>query len=181
MTRSLFSFAAALVAASMLAAPATARAQDLPLSPVPNAQDARELRLAVSRWSDGDPIPYGYHAEKRPRVGLLVAGSLTFAVPYALSAFMAVSSNKAELAVPVVGPFIAAVDTLNTPCSSWLCFRELNAGVTAAMGVVQAAGAAMLIAGAVGRYTLVVDEPGSVSVSPMVVPSGAGVGVSGQF
>ncbi|HEY3449630.1 MAG TPA: hypothetical protein VGK67_24970 [Myxococcales bacterium] len=187
MTRSLFSLAAALVAASMLAAPGSARAQDgLRLAPVPfSQQDARELKQTISHWQDGDPIPFGYHAERKPRIGLLVAGSLTFAIPYAIGAFSAANSESKEMFVPIVGPFITAVNQVNRPCSStFFCgdgWKAFSGGVFAAVGIVQGVGAAMLIAGAVGKYTLVADEPGSVSVTPMYLPSGAGIGVSGQF
>lgn len=180
MTRSLISLVAAVVVVATLA-PRAAGAQDLRLAPVPFPQDTAELKRTLRNWDLGDPIPYGYHPERKPRVGLLVAGSLTFAVPYVLSAYVGASSNKAEMYVPVVGPFVAAVETMNTPCTSWLCFREVSAGMTVAIGVVEAVGAAMLIAGAVGKVTLVEDEPGSVSVAPMYLPNGAGLGVSGQF
>ena len=181
MTRSTFSLAAAFVAVSLLSSVGSARAQELRLAPVPAPQDASELKRTLRHWDLGDPIPYGYHPERKVRTGLLVAGSLTFAVPYALSVYSGAATGKAEMYVPVVGPIAMAVQTMNTPCTSWICLRELSAGVTAAIGIVQGVGAAMLIAGAVGKVTLVEDEPGSVSVAPMYLPNGAGVGVSGQF
>jgi hypothetical protein len=172
MNRSLVSVAAALVV--LVAVPSRARAQQ-GLEPVPFAQ-----RQALSAWQDGDPVPFGYHAERKPRIALLVSGSLTFAVPYALGAATAAGSDYKELYVPVVGPFLAAAKIDSRPCS-WCGARALGTAVMAAAGVVQAVGAAMLVAGAVGRQVLEADEPGSVSVAPMVLPSGGGVGVSGQF
>jgi len=59
------------------------------------------------RYEPGALPPPGYHFEENPRKGLLVAGVMTFAVPYMISATVAmVSRNEADrwLLIPVLGP-----------------------------------------------------------------------------
>src|SRR5215831_16650099 len=59
------------------------------------------------RYDPSAPPPPGYHFEENPRKALLVAGTMTFAVPYLISATVAmVSRNEADrwLLIPVAGP-----------------------------------------------------------------------------
>jgi hypothetical protein len=59
------------------------------------------------RYQPGALPPPGYHFEENPRKGLLVAGVMSFAVPYMISATVAmVSRNEADrwLLIPVLGP-----------------------------------------------------------------------------
>jgi len=182
MRNSLRLVAAALLAALLMAVPSGARAQEgLRLAPIPLPRDASVLKTTLRNWQDGDPIPFGFHTQRQPKIGLLIAGSLTFAIPYALSAKIAADGESKEMFVPVIGPFISAAKNESKGCSQYCSLHTLGTVVIAAEGIVQAAGLVMLVAGAVGKNVLAADEPGSVSVAPMVVPRGAGVGVSGQF
>jgi hypothetical protein len=65
------------------------------------------------RYQPGAPPPPGYHFEQNARKGLLVAGAMSFAVPYVISATVAmVSRNQADrwLLIPVVGPIGALAE-----------------------------------------------------------------------
>jgi hypothetical protein len=65
---------------------------------------ARPLVLPYNAWA---PAPPGYHLEENPRKGLIVAGALTFGVPYLISLTIGgASRSEADrwLLLPVVGP-----------------------------------------------------------------------------
>ena len=65
------------------------------------------------RYEPGAPPPPGYHFEQNPRKGLVVAGAVSFAVPYMISATVAmVSRNESDrwLLVPVAGPIGALAE-----------------------------------------------------------------------
>ena len=196
MRSSLSSIVAALVATLMLFAPVAARAQ-ADLSPVPlpePALDARALKRAIRSWHDGEAIPFGYHAENRTRIGLVIPGAVLFGGSYALSLWAGSSgggSYGAALYVPVFGPFIQMTNApvvARDSCSSWFCpdYSDLRRSLyyvgLAIDGVVQVVGAAMLVAGIVGKRKLVGDEPGIVAVAPMYLSGGgAGLGVLARF
>ncbi len=59
------------------------------------------------RYEPGKSPPPGYHFEQNPRKGFVISGAVTFALPYVISATIAmVSQNEADLwlLVPIVGP-----------------------------------------------------------------------------
>lgn len=61
----------------------------------------------VIRYEPGSIAPPGYHFEETPRKGLIVAGALTFGVPYLISLTIGgASRHEADrwLLLPVVGP-----------------------------------------------------------------------------
>jgi hypothetical protein len=94
-----------------LAFPSSARADDARALSA-NALASPSGNPAVPRWprlryESGALPPPGYHFESNPRKGLIVAGVLTFGVPYLVSVMIAgVSHNQADrwLFVPVTGP-----------------------------------------------------------------------------
>jgi hypothetical protein len=64
-------------------------------------------RPVVLPYSAAGAPPPGYHLEENPRKGLIVAGALTFGVPYLISLTIGgASRHEADrwLLVPVVGP-----------------------------------------------------------------------------
>jgi hypothetical protein len=64
-------------------------------------------RPLVIRYDPGAPPPPGYHLEENPRKALIVAGALTFGVPYLISLTIGGASRyEADrwLLLPVVGP-----------------------------------------------------------------------------
>jgi hypothetical protein len=72
----------------------------------------------IKNYSDGDPIPPGYHPVSRMRTGLFAAGIATFGSLYLISALTAAATidvckfsygqciSPTLLLVPVAGPFI---------------------------------------------------------------------------
>jgi hypothetical protein len=71
------------------------------------AQVSAPLRPAVLRYDPAAPPPPGYHLEENPRKGLILAGALTFGVPYLISMTVGgASRHEADrwLLLPVVGP-----------------------------------------------------------------------------
>ncbi len=100
-------------------------------------------------YEDGDPIPQGFTVRSRANKSLVIAGSITFGVPYILSVLTAGTtlsadaSNGAEFAplfVPVLGPFIT-IGTAHAEGAGtfWLVVD----------GLAQTGGMAMFIAGLV--------------------------------
>jgi hypothetical protein len=103
-------------------------------------------------YEDGDPVPPGYHVDTRIRKGLVIGGAVTFGTVYLLTALTAAavqstddafggsstSDDVTPLYIPVAGPFIGMA-TMDAE----------GAGVfaLAVVGVVQAGGLAMFIAG----------------------------------
>jgi hypothetical protein len=211
MLHSLASNASLLVAGLLLAAPQVARAQDaeppsaaesalapVPL-PLPASEDSRETRKASSlrlrsirSWSEGEPVPAGYHPESRRRRGLLTGGACLLGVPYLLTLTSALLTSTSGghfpevLYIPIAGPIIEAVQMAQEP----LCYgidcrlnRTLGLAVSIIDGVLQVAGAAMIVVGIFVRHTVLVpDEPGIVSVAPVLMGRGGlGLGVLARF
>jgi hypothetical protein len=68
---------------------------------------APAARPLVLPYSAGGPPPPGYHLEENPRKGLILAGALTFGVPYLISLTIGGASRSPAdrwLLLPVVGP-----------------------------------------------------------------------------
>ena len=66
-----------------------------------------QARPPLVRYEPGARPPPGYHLEENPRKGLILAGALTFGVPYLISLTAGgVSSYPADrwLLIPVIGP-----------------------------------------------------------------------------
>jgi hypothetical protein len=140
-------------------------------------------RRELKRWHDGDPVPPGYHPVQKPLDGLIIAGATTLAVPYFFSAATALASRNSQdqlLYAPVLGPFLRIQD--NNPNSN---FADFFGDVLLVFdGVVQTAGAVMLIIGATTTKTVLVRN--DTAWSPIIVPmrfgnDGYGVGVVSQF
>jgi hypothetical protein len=124
---------------------------------------------------DGTP-PNGYHLETRVRKGLVIAGAVTFGTMYLTTvigaAFAnALGSSRASVAfVPIAGPFIALRDVPD----------ERGVALLVIDGVVQAAGATMLIVGLAAQKTVAVrTDSAKVEIMPVVGPGS--VGLVGTF
>ena len=160
------------------------------LTSPPSPESTPEVRPAPSSappWDPSQPVPSGYHVERRTRLGLVIAGSVVFGVAYlgivVPNLLIATSGNPsaAIVTVPVGRPFYHVVANL----------RDANgvyavAGLTAFDALVQAAGAGMLIAGIVGTRVLVPGPARPSAVHLTLVPirlegRGAGVGIAGTF
>jgi hypothetical protein len=153
-------------------------------------------------------VPPGYHVIYRPAQGLLVGGGSALGVGYL--AALATSSGKdggekdGALAIPVIGPWIALSAKQKNPCTFEVtigmdasaiaateaevkhCVKQaLSAAsrlaIIAGEGAVQAFGAALIIAGAVGgRRELERDDVKRLRVTPTPV-AGRGGGVTVQL
>ncbi|HMI85005.1 MAG TPA: hypothetical protein VK550_12980 [Polyangiaceae bacterium] len=122
------------------------------------------------KYVDGKPIPAGYHIETRVRKGLVVSGPIIFGVPYLLSMSVAASSKYAPdrwLYAPVVGPFVNLAsrgDDCNPNFSSSTSTTVTCAGDSSTRfflmldGLMQTAGATMLILGLALPQTLLVRD-----------------------
>jgi hypothetical protein len=164
----------ALAFAASISIPCVASAQ---MRPIDGPKVIRD-------YVDGDAIPPGYHPQSRPRVGLAVAGAAIFGGTYFFTAVgggAALQQDKNEgshtsdavLFIPVAGPFIRAID--NDSLSSLLLVVD---------GLLQTAGAAMLLGGFLATKTVLVrDDYAKRTIIPMpiVFANGAGAGVVGRF
>lgn len=114
----------------------------------------------IKTWSEGDPIPPGYHPVSRVRTGLLVGGLVTFGSMYLISVLTAAMTldicklvNNASakpncnaptfLFVPVAGPFIE----MGRSASAGISDSATVMTLLVLDGVVQVAGVAMAVAG----------------------------------
>jgi hypothetical protein len=136
----------------------------------------------IKDWNDGDPIPPGYHAAQRTRTGLIVGGSLMFALPYLFSTLVAAGYSDANggsggdnaLYLPGVGPLIQMTNTSSA----------LGNVVLAMDGALQCGGIAMLIYGIANPKTVLVRN--DLATAPVVMPirmgkDGYGVGLVAHF
>jgi hypothetical protein len=104
-------------------------------------------------YIEGADVPDGYTKVERVRKGLVIGGAVTFGVGWLIAATAAASLDEdirdeaAPLFVPVVGPFIA-MGTLD-PDGAGRAALFVN-------GMMQTAGAAMLIGGLAGTKTVLV-------------------------
>jgi hypothetical protein len=146
----------------------------------------------IERWDADQPAPAGYHLETRPRMGLVIGGSVLLGTTYTPMAvagvFVAVSGEPAGAlgAIPVAGPFVVA--GLINRGSSGGDGGGAGALITSLLivdGLAQTAGAAMLIAGlASPRRVAVRDRGATVTVMPTPLSFGknsAGFGIRGTF
>jgi hypothetical protein len=189
---------AALVAAlAAAAAPALARAQDgagAALDAPGGSGPAAETPgpAAGDRWGALPPPPSTYGGEtpearpqppparRRPRgdrtskhVGnmLWVMGAAALANSYVPMAFAGLFAGEAWLLVPVIGPF------------GFLAENGSDDPLFVIDGLVQLAGAALLVTGVVLVTSFEEDEPEAASVrwAPWAGPAGGGLSVVGAF
>jgi hypothetical protein len=123
------------------------------------------------KYVEGKPIPPGYHVETRVRKGLVVSGPIILGVPYLLSMSVAASSKYEPdrwLYAPVFGPFINLA-TRSDDCnpnglsgstsSSVVCAGDSSTRFFLMLdGLMQTAGATMLILGLALPQTLLVRD-----------------------
>jgi hypothetical protein len=131
------------------------------------------------------PQPYYYqpaapqmrpcHEELQPRYGLIIAGAVVLGASWSINAAVAWMADEWRLAVPVAGPFmeISQVDT------SYDVTNRMLVGLLVFDGLIQTAGAAMLIAGAATHQRVRVYDKGPTQVS--IVPTANGIAAFGRF
>jgi hypothetical protein len=129
--------------------------------------------------------------EERPLKGLIIGGALTLGIPYVIGLALVAPAhfpNESHwLAVPVLGPWIS-MGARRTTCdishdADFCGLADFGAEMIYIMdGIVQAAGATMLIVGVtVTRRRLVRSDLVSFDVTPMRVGLGYGLGANGNF
>jgi hypothetical protein len=153
-----------------------------PLSNYPPANYPPANAPRTLDWEPGETVPPGYQPRTQIRTGLVVAGASIFGGVWLLNvlvASIAIDTNQGQaipLFIPILGPFIA-MGTFQSLQATDVFFLALD-------GLVQAGGAAMLIAGiAVPKHQLVRDRYASLFM-PMPVSFGrgsAGLAFSGTF
>jgi hypothetical protein len=103
----------------------------------------------------GHDAPAGYHIEEHPRMGLVVAGDVVLTTSYLLSVAAAASSSNGYdrwLFVPVAGPFLDLGARLHQGCGPYCdndSYEVITRVVLPYAGIVQVAGAALLVSGLV--------------------------------
>jgi hypothetical protein len=147
------------------------------------------------RYQEGDPIPPGYHVVHRARPGLVIAGTIVFAVSYGIALGVALlddfNDETSWLSIPIAGPWLMMYNRAQPSCSSSqsgdICFeRDLETVLRfylAVDGVAQAAGAVMLGFGIAGRKLLVRDDSyATVRILPARLgATGYGAMLAGRF
>jgi hypothetical protein len=105
-------------------------------------------------YRDGEQAPPGYHLETGVRKGLVIAGASMFGAGYGISIAVAASTEGDETAmplyVPVVGPFIVAAQVDYGGQLGGLSVMFIGVPLVID-GLVQTAGATMLIAGVAAK------------------------------
>jgi hypothetical protein len=139
---------------------------------------------------EGAPAPPGYTLEESGLRGLVIGGIIPLSVFYGVSFAVAQDNDfrgpAGWLAVPVVGPYVWLIARHDEQhCSGDVCSNNLDSpesGLVIFDGLVQAAGAAMIITGlAVTRKQWVLSNQVSLHVMPYAAPNVRGLAVYGQF
>jgi hypothetical protein len=185
------------------------------LVPAPNSRPAAGLRLASGlalilvlgsalgvraetpppaprqmAYDPAQPLPTGYHVEHRTRYGLIITGSLLFAISYGptlAAAFLDGDDGTPLFAIPILGPLLAipgetrndCVEGDHNPCFD---FSGAIAAILIADTLVQTVGLLVLWKGYQGRELLIRDPPPEVALAPgRVGTSGYGAWLTGRF
>ncbi len=122
--------------------------------------------------------PRLFHEEIQPNYGLMVAGLVIFGASWSINAASAYLADEWKLAVPVVGPFM---ETQNIYTGAGYDANRLLVGLLVFDGLIETAGAIMLIAGAVTHHKVRVYDRARVSVVPTAGPAGGGLAAFGRF
>lgn len=165
-------------------------------------EESVELKPPVSEqprelpYYEGEPAPAGYRLVERTRRGWIIAGALTFGIPYAISVSVAAGGRYEDpvgwLLLPIVGPWVAAgrleddVDCVDSSSDSSLDTCDdvaTQRGLLAFDGLAQAAGAVMIVLGMTSpRQLWVLDSATELEVTPVRLGrSGYGVAATGTF
>ena len=125
------------------------------------------------------PPPRLFHEEMQPNYGLMVAGLVIFGASWSINAATAYVADEWKLAVPIVGPFMETqnIDTSGTYGDA----NRMLVGLLVFDGLIEAAGAIMLVAGAITHHKVKVYDHPRVSVVPTAGPAGGGLAAFGTF
>ena len=125
----------------------------------------------------GGVIPPGYVLEERMRKGLVIAGSIVFGTFYLFTVAGATAAESSQapwgaLYVPVLGPFIVAA------AGDFRGDSQIVRPLFVLDGIIQAGGAAMLIAGIVAKQKVLVREDLAARTELLVGPGSVGMKMS---
>lgn len=121
----------------------------------------------------GEPTPVVTRYKLTPRWGMIIGGAVTFGALYTVSATtMTVLTGELKMAIPIAGPFLL-VDRYTTSSDVVPRFWMVT------LGLAEAAGLGLTIAGAVMRTKVPVFE--RMILLPMAAPGTAGLTASGRF
>jgi hypothetical protein len=125
------------------------------------------------------PPPRLFHEEMQPNYGLMVAGLVILGASWSINAATAYVADEWKLAVPVVGPFM---ETQNINTGPGYDANRMLVGLLVFDGLIETAGAIMLVAGAITHHKVrVYDRAPRVSVIPTAGPAGGGLAAFGTF
>ncbi|MCU1280656.1 MAG: hypothetical protein JWM53_4202 [bacterium] len=122
--------------------------------------------------------PRLFHEEMQPNYGLMVAGLVIFGASWSINAASAYVANEWKLAVPIIGPFM---ETQNVFTGSGYEANRMLVGLLVFDGLIETAGAIMLVAGAITHHKVRVYDRPRVSVVPAVGPGFNGLAAVGRF
>ena len=155
---------------------------------VARAQTAPTPRRMAYR--PDQPVPAGYHIERRTRYGLAISGVALFGtayVPTAAAAYFDAHDGTPLYVVPVLGPLFAIPKKTGQPCDGGdqnICvdFDELVTAFFIADAVIQATGLVMAWRGFAGREVLMRDEAPKATLLPGPIGgTGYGAWLTGRF
>jgi hypothetical protein len=141
----------------------------------------------IRDWSEGEPVPPGYHPISRMRTGLVAGGAVLFGVTYLFSALAAAIASDANpgqanpysaLWVPAAGPFIQMFQPGNGATGS--LFLALD-------GLCQVGGISMFAIGLAAPKTMLVrndlasSSAPHLALAPILGPGRSGMGLVGTF
>jgi len=114
----------------------------------------------------------------QPRYGLMIAGMVILGASWSINAATAWVADEWRLAVPVAGPFMETQRIDTSPGHSG---ERMLVGLLVFDGLIETAGAAMLVAGAVTHHKLRVLDHSQLSFVPTAGASSAGLAAFGHF
>ncbi len=147
---------------------------------------------ATKPYVDGQPVPQGYHLEEHSKRGLVIAGTIVFAIPYTIGLSVVGGEGFPNatgfLVLPAAGPWITLAARHNT-CPNdttnsgyyYNCSDDDSArSLLIFDGLAQTTGAVLLIAGIASTTKQLVRDD-ALLVVPTRVGSGYGLTAAGLF
>jgi hypothetical protein len=149
-------------------APAAPLAPPYALPPLVVAPPCPSMQCAPARVREVD----------QPRYGLMTAGLVVLGASWSINAAVAYGADEWRLAVPVAGPFL---ETQRVDTSPGHEANRMLVGMLVFDGLIETAGATMLIAGAATRHRVRVYDRSGVTVVPTAGWGSAGLAAYGRF
>ncbi len=157
-----------------------------------NLEDQEDQRPETLPYHEGQPTPPGYYYDERYRMGLLIPGAAMLGATWIISSVMYPivedPANSTDfIYIPIFGPWVS-LGTRDPICDEQsdttldLCNEQEIKTALVLSGIMQAVGTGMLVLGFTWTdERFVRTDYASVSLSPLYVRSGGGLGLSGRF